>query len=78
MESLVFDCSICGDKSREICVFCTKDACINHLCLRCRRCSDCCECEKPLTGAAPEVLEAEQVCPETGVPFVPEPALTSV
>ncbi|MFB3829352.1 MAG: hypothetical protein ACE15B_21465 [Bryobacteraceae bacterium] len=24
---------------------CTKDACSNHLCEKCGRCSDCCECE---------------------------------
>ncbi len=45
METLTFTCSICGDASREICVYCTKDACSNHLCERCRRCSDCCNCE---------------------------------
>ena len=49
MEGTTFTCSICGDSSREICVFCTKDACANHLCERCRRCSDCCACEVPLT-----------------------------
>ena len=45
MEIGTFACSICGESSRDICVFCTKDACRNHLCERCRRCSDCCECE---------------------------------
>jgi hypothetical protein len=49
MEPTMFSCSICGEGSRDICVFCTKDACTNHLCERCRRCSDCCECEVPLT-----------------------------
>jgi hypothetical protein len=44
MEPGTFTCSICGDPSRSICVYCTKDACDNHLCERCRRCSDCCEC----------------------------------
>ncbi len=43
-----FTCSICGEPSTEICVYCTKDVCANHLCLRCRRCSDCCLCEVPL------------------------------
>ena len=47
-ESRVFSCSICGDPSTEICVWCTKDACANHLCRKCRRCSDCCECDVPL------------------------------
>lgn len=46
--ALVFLCSICGEPSTEICVYCTKDACRNHLCDRCHRCSDCCECPLPL------------------------------
>ena len=48
MEVATFTCSICGDSSRDICVYCTKDACGNHLCERCRRCSDCCQCEVTL------------------------------
>ena len=48
MEVATFTCSICGETSRDICVFCTKDACTNHLCDRCRRCSDCCQCEVAL------------------------------
>ena len=40
-----FTCHICAEPSTQICVFCTKDACANHLCLKCHRCSDCCECE---------------------------------
>jgi hypothetical protein len=48
MEVATFTCSICGETSRDICVFCTKDACANHLCERCRRCSDCCQCEVAL------------------------------
>ena len=44
-EANTFTCSICGESSRNICIFCTKDACVNHLCERCNRCSDCCECE---------------------------------
>ena len=43
-HTLTFTCSICGESSAKICVFCTKDACDNHLCDKCRRCSDCCEC----------------------------------
>jgi len=43
-----FACSICGEVSGDICAYCTKDACPNHLCGKCRRCSDCCECEVPL------------------------------
>lgn len=44
-----FECSICGEASTQICVWCTKDACENHLCAKCGRCSDCCECEQVRT-----------------------------
>ena len=47
-EPQKFSCSICGEPSERICVYCTKDACDNHLCGKCLRCSDCCECEVPL------------------------------
>jgi hypothetical protein len=47
-ETATFVCSICGETSTDICVYCTKDACANHLCKRCRHCSDCCDCEVPL------------------------------
>src|SRR5690242_5139803 len=40
-----FRCSICGERSETICCYCTHDACANHLCDRCGRCSDCCTCE---------------------------------
>jgi hypothetical protein len=43
-----FVCSICGEESMRICALCTKDACNNHLCEKCGRCSDCCECEVAL------------------------------
>jgi hypothetical protein len=49
MEVGTFVCSICGDPSQMICVYCTKDACGNHLCHRCHRCSDCCTCELALS-----------------------------
>jgi hypothetical protein len=48
MEVGAFVCSICEDPSLTICVYCTKDACANHLCDRCHRCSDCCACELTL------------------------------
>ena len=48
MEANIFTCSICGEASRDICLFCTKDACSNHLCERCSLCSDCCTCEMPV------------------------------
>jgi hypothetical protein len=41
-----FACSICGEPSSDLCVHCTKDACANHLCSKCHRCSDCCNCEQ--------------------------------
>jgi hypothetical protein len=45
---MTFNCTICGEESTRICVWCTKDTCANHLCEKCGRCSDCCECEVPL------------------------------
>jgi len=45
---MTFTCSICGESSQEICVYCTKDTCANHMCERCHRCSDCCVCESPI------------------------------
>jgi hypothetical protein len=59
-EVRVFSCSICGDVSTEICVYCTKDTCPNHLCSKCLRCSDCCECDVPLEATGhPVAAEAE-------------------
>ena len=43
-----FACTICAEPSTQICAWCTKDTCSSHLCGRCRRCSDCCPCERPL------------------------------
>jgi hypothetical protein len=56
MEAFTFQCSICGDPSTKLCVYCTKDACNNHLCERCRMCSDCCLCDLP--SNAPETSRA--------------------
>ena len=70
-----FTCSICGEPSHEICVFCTKDACKNHRCERCKRCSDCCECEVPLSlvEAEPEQeIQAAEPVSETA-PATPQP-----
>ncbi len=50
MEIGPFNCSICGESSQQLCVYCTKDACANHRCERCGRCSDCCGCEVPRNG----------------------------
>ncbi len=52
-----FACSICEADSTRICVYCTKDACANHLCPRCARCSDCCGCEVRLDGPPGEDKE---------------------
>jgi hypothetical protein len=41
----VFTCSICEEPSQRICNWCTKDACENHICGTCLRCSDCCVCD---------------------------------
>jgi hypothetical protein len=53
-----FTCSICGEESTRICVRCTKDACSNHLCEKCLRCSDCCECEVALNESTAEFTPA--------------------
>lgn len=54
-----YRCSICGEASQRICTWCTKDACENHLCPHCRRCSDCCECEVSL-DAEPAAATSNQ------------------
>jgi len=74
-----FTCSICGEESTRICVRCTKDACDNHLCEKCRRCSDCCECEVKLSEPLPEpahpaIHAAPAPEPEPGLNEEPEPA----
>jgi hypothetical protein len=60
-----FICSICGEESTRICARCTKDACDNHLCEKCLRCSDCCECEvtlfKPVYESVRPVAHAAAV-----------------
>ena len=46
-----------------ICVYCTKDTCPNHLCSKCLRCSDCCECEVPLDAVSEQPVAAEPEIP---------------
>jgi hypothetical protein len=74
-ETAVFTCSICGEPSSDICVYCTKDACGNHRCDRCKRCSDCCECDVPLSAeeahATVEAAHVEEPAPVAS----PEPAV---
>jgi hypothetical protein len=72
---MAFQCSICGEESTRICVWCTKDTCANHLCEKCQRCSDCCECEVPLDEPvhdAPHVHSAPPPNPEPE-PEAPHP-----
>jgi hypothetical protein len=72
-EAAIFTCSICGEPSGEICVYCTKDTCSNHRCERCKRCSDCCECEVPLSASGAQVAPEEpQREPEMEHPAQPE------
>jgi hypothetical protein len=56
-------------------VWCTKDACDNHLCEKCKRCSDCCVCEvrlaEPVHEAARPVAHTVPPEPEADLP---EPA----
>jgi hypothetical protein len=82
-----FLCSICGEESTRICARCTKDACDNHLCEKCLRCSDCCECEITLAdtnhnekaasvrsaieAAKPEPLPIPDPEPEPELPHPP-------
>jgi hypothetical protein len=73
-----FVCSICGEQSTRICARCTKDACANHLCEKCLRCSDCCECEvtlaKPVPASARPVVRAAAAV-EAELEPDPEPRL---
>ena len=67
-----FNCTICGEESTRICVRCTKDTCANHLCAKCGRCSDCCECEVPLDGPMHAAVPVHE--PGEPAPPVQEPA----
>src|ERR1035441_8701590 len=74
-SSMPFNCTICGEESTRICVWCTKDTCANHLCQKCERCSDCCECEVPLAEPlhdAPTVHSPPRE-PSPTEPMPPEP-----
>lgn len=77
-----FACSICGEESTQICARCTKDSCDNHICPKCRRCSDCCECEVALdeqiheaaqTVVRPVVSEVESSPPDPEPEPEPQP-----
>jgi hypothetical protein len=77
----ILTCSICGEPSKDICVYCTKDACSNHRCDRCKRCSDCCECDVPLSAAEapiqPEVVTPMAIEPEP-LPVVEAPPVDEI
>ncbi|HUI54026.1 MAG TPA: hypothetical protein VLY04_03590 [Bryobacteraceae bacterium] len=75
-----FQCSICGEESTRICSRCTKDACDNHLCEKCRMCSDCCECEVALEPPVREPVAHPALEPEPEPapdPTTPEPEVAS-
>jgi L-lactate utilization protein LutB len=65
---MTFHCTICGEESTRICVWCTRDNCVNHLCEKCGRCSDCCECQVPLEETVRETARTyiphSQTAPE--------------
>ena len=67
-----FMCSICAEESTRICARCTKDACNNHLCEKCMRCSDCCECEITLADTPHPTVQASRTEPHLPMPD-PEP-----
>jgi hypothetical protein len=72
-----FVCSICEQESTQICEYCTKDTCADHLCASCLRCSDCCECDVPLTAkpnGIPVVADQTQaeLVPTEAVPELEE------
>lgn len=61
--AMPFQCSICGEESTRICARCTKDACDNHLCEKCLRCSDCCECEVALAETSHDNAQLHAAAP---------------
>jgi len=83
-----FICSICGEAAAQICARCTKDACSNHICEKCLRCSDCCECEialdAPVHTPPPVVremtaqLEREAAAAQPVEPLSPDDNLNPV
>jgi transcription elongation factor Elf1 len=70
-----FTCSICGEESTRICTRCTKDACDNHLCEKCLRCSDCCECAVKLSEPARVSVHSAVADPVEAVIPGPEPTM---
>jgi len=77
-----FICSICDEASTQICARCTKDTCGNHLCEKCLRCSDCCECEVLLEEKPPAPVVRSMTPVPAEEPELPaaepdEPAVSS-
>jgi hypothetical protein len=68
-----FFCSICAEESTRICARCTKDTCSNHICDKCGRCSDCCECEVTLSEYAPPPVSARSMFPKPEPEPEPDP-----
>ena len=71
METATFSCSICGETSHKICIYCTKDACNNHLCHRCMCCSECCHCDMPTNAYEEEEAasaESEELSETEAIP----------
>src|SRR6266496_2630149 len=68
-----FLCSICGEESSRICARCTKDSCNNHICERCLRCSDCCECEVAMADNLPHQPTARSIFPRPEPDPAPNP-----
>jgi len=73
VPNMAFYCSICGEESIHICARCTKDTCRNHLCERCLRCSDCCECEVVLEEPVREPARAVFRTANAGPRPMPDP-----
>ena len=79
IQTMPFVCSICGEPAARICARCTKDACDNHICEKCLRCSDCCECDlaldepMPTPAHLPASVEPEEMT-ATDPPAEPETA----
>jgi hypothetical protein len=72
-----FFCAICEEESTRICVRCTKDTCSNHICERCGKCSDCCECElmldEPVREPARSVIQSAAAARQHEVSSIPVP-----
>jgi hypothetical protein len=74
---MAFVCSICGEAATQICARCTKDICGNHVCEKCLKCSDCCECEVVLGEparanhhATPAAAPAPETAAEPQAPVI--------